>query len=61
MLAGLIPYALSQVYASTLREAGETMLPMKAGIVAVLVNLSLNYVLIYGKFGACLLYTSRCV
>ena len=52
MLAGLIPYALSQHDASTLREAGETMLPMKAGIVAVLVNLSLNYVLIYGKFGA---------
>ena len=52
MLAGLIPYALSQVYASTLREAGETVLPMKAGIAAVLVNLVFNYILIYGKFGA---------
>ena len=52
MLAGLIPYALAQVYSSTLREAGETVLPMKAGIAAVLVNLVLNYILIYGKFGA---------
>ena len=52
MLAGLVPYALAQVYASTLREAGETVLPMKAGIAAVLVNLVLNYILIYGKFGA---------
>ena len=52
MLAGLVPYALAQVYASTLREAGETVLPMKAGVAAVLVNLALNYVLIYGKFGA---------
>ena len=52
MLAGLIPYALAQDYSSTLREAGETVLPMKAGIAAVLVNLVLNYILIYGKFGA---------
>ena len=49
MLAGLVPYALAQVYASTLREAGETVLPMKAGIAAVLVNLVLNY--IHGKKG----------
>ena len=52
MLAGLAPSVLTQVYASTLREAGETTLPMKAGIVAVLVNLVLNYILIYGKLGA---------
>ena len=37
-----------QVYASTLRECGETMLPMKAGVVAVLVNLFFNFMLIYG-------------
>ncbi len=37
--------------ASTLRECGETVLPMKAGIVAVLINLIFNYLLIYGKFG----------
>ncbi len=51
MLIGLFPFTICQCYASTLRETGETILPMKAGIVAVLVNLSLNYVLIYGKLG----------
>lgn len=52
MLTGLLPFMMVQVYASTLRECGQTMLPMKAGIIAVCVNLILNYVLIYGKFGA---------
>lgn len=52
MLWGLLPFAIQQAYASTLRETGETMLPMKAGIVAILVNLCLNYVLIFGHFGA---------
>ena len=50
MLLGLPPILVSQVYASTLRECGETVLPMKAGIVSVLVNLIFNYFLIYGKF-----------
>ncbi len=52
MLIGLIPFTLVQAYASTLRETGETMVPMRAGIVAVLVNLVLNYILIFGKLGA---------
>ncbi len=52
MLFGLLPFAVMQVYGSTLREVGETILPMKAGIVAVLVNLVGNYILIFGKFGA---------
>ena len=52
MLWGLLPFAVQQAYASNLRETGETMLPMKAGIVAILVNLVLNYVLIFGHFGA---------
>ena len=51
MLFELFPFAFSQIYASTLRETGETVLPMKAGLVAVFVNLALNYVLIFGKFG----------
>lgn len=51
MLPGLIPFALMQVYSSTLRECGQTLLPMKAGVTAVFVNLILNYVLIYGKLG----------
>lgn len=52
MLAGLLPFMMVQVYSSTLRECGQTLLPMKAGIIAVCINLVLNYILIYGKFGA---------
>lgn len=52
MLVQMIPFAVMQVYASTLRETGETMLPMKAGITAVCVNLLFNYILIFGKLGA---------
>lgn len=52
MLIGVIPFAVSQIYASTLRECGETILPMIGGVAAVLVNLGLNYVLIFGNFGA---------
>ncbi|MGN0466449.1 MAG: MATE family efflux transporter [Lachnospiraceae bacterium] len=51
MLIGLPAFMMVQVYSSTLRECGKTVLPMKAGIVAVFVNLVFNYILIYGKFG----------
>ena len=51
MLLGLPGFMMVQVYSSTLRECGETVLPMKAGVAAVFVNLALNYLLIYGKFG----------
>ena len=50
-LVGLIPFALVQTYAGTLRETGETVIPMTAGILAILLNLFFNYVLIYGKLG----------
>lgn len=52
MLIGLIPAAIVQCYSSTLRETGKTVPPMIAGLVAVLVNLILNYILIFGHFGA---------
>ncbi len=52
MLWGLPAFMFSQVYASTLRECGKTVLPMVSGIVSVVINLALNYVLIYGHFGA---------
>lgn len=45
-------FAVLNAYSSTLRETGETKLPMRAGIIAVLVNLFFNYMLIYGKLGA---------
>ena len=51
MLIGLLPFMISQVYSSTLRETGETVIPMVASVVAVLVNLCINYVLIFGKLG----------
>lgn len=51
MLAGLLPFGVEQVYTSTLRECGETKVPMIAGIIAVCVNLVLNYLLIFGMLG----------
>lgn len=51
MLIGIPAFMVMQIYASTLRECGETVVPMKAGIAAIFVNLIFNYLLIYGKFG----------
>jgi len=52
MMWGMIPFALVQTFSSTLRETSETVHPMIASMVAVVVNLAGNYILIYGKFGA---------
>ncbi len=52
MLIGFIPYTLAQCFGSTLRESDQPVLPMTAGIIAVIVNLVLNYILIFGHFGA---------
>lgn len=52
MLVGLVPYTVSQCYGTTLRETGQSTVPMIAGVLAVAVNMSLNYVLIFGKLGA---------
>ena len=52
MLIGLFPYALSQAYASTLRETEQTFVPMVASIVAVCTNFVFNYIFIFGRFGA---------
>lgn len=51
MLIGLIPYAAAQCYSSTLRECGQSVMPMIAGTIAVFINLVFNYLLIFGKFG----------
>ena len=51
MLFGLLPQAAEFVYSSTLRETGETIVPMRASLAAVMINLVLNYILIYGKLG----------
>ncbi len=52
MLFGLLPLSIEMSYSSTLRESGETRVSMRASIIAVFVNLVLNYILIFGKFGA---------
>lgn len=51
MLIGLLPYAVSQAFASTMRETEETVVPMVASIVAVIVNFALNSLLIFGLLG----------
>ena len=51
MMIGMVPFAIVQAYSGTLRETGETVLPMKAGVAAVVVNLGLNVLLIYGLLG----------
>lgn len=52
ILFGIIPQAFTEAYASTMRETEHTTLPMKAGICAIVTNLTLNYILIFGHFGA---------
>ncbi len=49
---GFLPFCITQIFSSSLRETGETVAPMVAGFIAVLVNCSLNWVLIFGKLGA---------
>lgn len=51
MLVGLPAFALSQIYGSSLREIGETKVPMIASVTAILVNLVFNYILIFGNEG----------
>lgn len=51
MLAGLLPFAVTQIYATSLRETGDSIKPMIAGIVSVIVDVVFNYLLIYGHFG----------
>ena len=48
MLVGLIPFAFENAYSSSLREDGNAVVPMTAGIVAVITNTLLNWLLIFG-------------
>ncbi len=52
MLIGMLPFALTNAYAGTLRECGHPMVPMLAGFAAMGVNVIGNYILIFGHFGA---------
>ena len=51
MILGLLPFAISQIYGSTLRELGETKLPMFASVIAIFINVIFNYILIFGNEG----------
>lgn len=51
MLIGLVPFAITQIYAGSLRETGESIKPMIAGIGSVVTDILFNYLLIYGKLG----------
>ena len=51
MLWGLPAFMLVSVYAGTLRESGETVVPMAASLSAIAVNLVGNWLLIFGHFG----------
>lgn len=51
MLVQFIPNAITQAYSSTLRERGQTVVPMVAGVTAVVVNVCLNTILIFGLLG----------
>ena len=48
MMFGLLPFAFGQTYVSAIRETGHTLIPMLAGVVAMLTNLVLDVVLIFG-------------
>ena len=48
MMASLIPFAISQTYTNTIRETGQTFVPMLSSVVAVGTNLVLDYVFIFG-------------
>ena len=51
LLWGFPPFMMVMVYSGTLREAGDTVTAMIAGVVAIIVNLTGNYLLIFGHFG----------
>lgn len=51
ILLGLLPFAIANAFAGTLRETGDTFTPMVTGLIAVVINCVFNYILIFGKFG----------
>ena len=50
-LWGLPPFAIANAYAGSLRECGQTKVPMISGVIAVFVNLFFNWLLIFGNWG----------
>lgn len=48
MLVGLVPFSVTQSYATNIKETGQTLVPMIASFVAVGTNAVLDYLLIFG-------------
>ena len=51
ILISLIPVGFTQAYGGTLRDLGNTKVPMFASVAAIFVNLIGNWLLIHGHFG----------
>lgn len=51
MLLGIPFFIITQIYATSLRETGESVIPMTGGIISVVVDILFNYLLIFGNFG----------
>jgi len=51
IIIGFMPYAVSCAYSSTMRETGETVIPMIASLTSVGTNAILNLILIFGYLG----------
>ncbi len=48
ILVGLVPFAVTQAYATNIKETGQTLIPMEAGMAAVVTNAVLDYCFIFG-------------
>ncbi len=51
MLFGLPPFVITQIYSTSLRESGDSIKPMTAGVISVIVDIVFNWLLIYGNLG----------
>ncbi len=51
MLGTLLPFAICQAYVNTIRETGQTLVPMIASAAAVVVNIVLDFIFIFGIDG----------
>ena len=61
MVIGIAPFVISNCYNTTLKESGQTVVPMKAGVLAVVFDIVLNYIFIFGKLYQIYLTSSICL
>lgn len=51
MIIGMVPFVITQIYAGSLRETGDSLMPMVGGVASVVVDIVFNYFLIFGNCG----------